>query len=71
MKKIQLNKVKVNEVYQFEVLEGGGAGSGSQSFYTKVGKVKEINAEFIRVFNGVGKQSDKIRNRNIVRIYSV
>jgi len=71
MKKIQLNKVKVNEIYQFEVLEGGGAGSGSQIHYTKVGKVKEINAEFVRVFNGVGKQSDKISNRHIVRVYSV
>jgi len=70
MKEITLNKVKVNEVYQFQVLSDAGAGSGSQSFYTKVGKVKEINAEFVRVFNGVGKQSDKIRNRHIVRIYS-
>jgi len=71
MKKIQLNKVKANEVYQFEVLEGGGAGSGSQIRYTTVGKVKEVNAEFIRVFTGEGKKSNKINNKHITRVYSI
>ena len=71
MKEIKLNKVKVNEFYRFEAVFNGGAGSGSQTFYTKVGKVKEINPEFIRVFNGVGKQSDKINNKDIIRVYPV
>ena len=69
MKKITLNTVKVEEVYMIEAVVDGGAGSGSQSFYTTIGKIKEVNAEFIRVYTGVSKQSRKIKNNDIIRVY--
>ena len=56
MKPIKLSKVKVNEVYQFNAVADGGAGSGSQVFYNIVGRVKEVNAEFIRVFKNNGSR---------------
>jgi len=72
MKSIKLSEVKVNEVYQFDVVAGGGAGSGSQMFYNTVGRVKEVNAEFIRVFKSNGsRQSYKIYNNTITKINSI
>jgi len=71
MKEVKLSNVKTNEIYQFKTVFNGGAGSGSQAFYTTVGKVKEVNPEFIRVFSGVGKQSNKIYNKNIIKVYSI
>jgi len=72
MKPIKLSKVKVNEVYQFNAVADGGAGSGSQVFYNIVGRVKEVNAEFIRVFKNNGsRQSYKIYNNTITKIYSI
>lgn len=69
MKKIALNKVKAEEVYMIKAVVNGGAGSGSQSFYTTTGKIKEVNAEFIRVYTGVAKQSRKIENKDIIQVY--
>ena len=47
--KIQLSKVKVNQVYNFHIQHNGGSGSGSQYWYDVLGQVKEVNAEFIRI----------------------
>jgi hypothetical protein len=70
MKAIKKSEIKVGEAYVFSVVKGGGAGSGSQMFYTTTGKVKEVNAEFIRVFKSNGsKQSYKIYNSEITAIY--
>lgn len=70
MKAIKKSEIKVGEAYVFSVVKGGGAGSGSQMFYTTTGKVKEINAEFIRVFKNNGtKQSYKIYNSEITAVY--
>jgi hypothetical protein len=69
----KLSKVKVNQVYNFPIVEGGGAGSGSQSWYNVMGEVKEINAEFIRVIptaniKAGNKRSVKIYNNTITQI---
>ena len=70
MKAIKKSEIKVGEAYVFSVVKDGGAGSGSQMFYTTTGKVKEVNAEFIRVFKNNGtKQSYKIYNSEITAIY--
>lgn len=72
MKAIKKSEIKVNEVYQFNIVSNGGAGGGSQSYYNTVGKVKEVNAEFIRVFKSNGsKQSYKIYNNTITEVYSI
>lgn len=69
MKAIKKSEIKVSEVYQFDVVKDGGAGSGSQMFYSTTGKVKEVNAEFIRVFKSNGsKQSYKIYNSDITAV---
>ena len=70
---IKLSKVKVNQVYNFSIVEGGGAGSGSQCWYNVMGQVKEINAEFIRVIptaniKAGNKRSLKVYNRTITQI---
>ena len=69
MKKVSLSKVKVNKLYQFKCMSNLGSGSGSQCFFNVVGKVKEINGEFVRVFkNNETKQSEKILNRSILEV---
>jgi hypothetical protein len=70
---IKLSKVKVNQVYNFNIVEGGGAGSGSQCWYNVMGQVKEINAEFIRVIptaniKAGNKRSIKVYNSTITQI---
>jgi len=70
---IKLSKVKVNQVYNFSIVEGGGAGSGSQCWYNIMGQVKEINAEFIRVIptaniKAGNKRSLKVYNNTITQI---
>ena len=69
----KLSKVKVNQVYNFYIVEGGADGSGSQSWYNVMGEVKEINAEFIRVIptaniKAGNKRSVKIYNNTITQI---
>jgi len=69
----KLSKVKVNQIYSFHIVEGGGAGSGSQTWYNVMGEVKEINAEFIRVIPTANikegnKRSVKIYNNTIAQI---
>jgi hypothetical protein len=71
--KTQLSKIKVNSKYEFQMVENGGAGSGSQYWYNVKGMVKEINAEFIRVIpienllEG-NKRSIKLKNHNILGV---
>ncbi len=72
----QLSKVKVNQVYNFNIQHNGGSGSGSQYWYDVVGQVKEINAEFIRVIptaniKAGNKRSIKINNYSINRVEAV
>ena len=68
-KEVPLRKVKVGEIYKFDVTDNGGGGSGSQIFYSITGKVKEVNPEFIRVFKSSdSKQSYKIYNRAIRKV---
>jgi len=71
MKKIPLSKVRVGQSYEFNLVSNSGAGSGSQSWYSIMGPVKEVNAEFIRVFSqpGVNKQSHKIYVKAIQSVY--
>ena len=71
-KEIPLKRVKVGEIYKFEISDNGGAGSGSQMFYSITGKVKEVNPEFIRVFKSSdSKQSYKISNRAITKVSQI
>jgi len=70
---IKLSKVKVNQVYNFSIVENMGAGSGSQCWYNIMGQVKEINAEFIRVIptaniKAGNKRSLKVYNNTITQI---
>lgn len=72
----KLSKVKANQVYNFHIVEGGGAGSGSQCWYNVMGQVKEINAEFIRVIptaniKAGNKRSVKINNYYISKVEAV
>ena len=70
MKTIKLSEVKVGNIYTFNFISDTGAGSGSQGWFNFTGKVKEVNAEFIRVFkNDSTKQSIKINNKSIVKIF--
>jgi len=64
---IKLSKVKVNQVYNFNIVEGGGAGSGSQCWYNIMGQVKEINAEFIRV---IPTSNIKAGNKRSIKVYN-
>ena len=71
--KIKLSKIQVNNKYEFQMVENGGAGSGSQYWYNIKGMVKEINAEFIRVISienllAGNKRSVKLKNSNILGI---
>lgn len=70
---IKLSKIKVGENYVFNVYYNMGAGSGSQGWYDVIGKVKEINAEFIRVIPtknllANNKRSIKIYNNSITKV---
>jgi len=71
MKKVKLSKVRVGQSYEFNCVSNLGAGSGSQSWWSINGPVKEVNAEFIRVFSqpGVNKQSVKISVNTIQSVY--
>jgi hypothetical protein len=71
MKKVPLSKVRIGQSYEFNCVSNSGAGSGSQSWYAIMGPVKEVNAEFIRVFSqpGVNKQSVKIYVKAIQSVY--
>ena len=64
---IKLSKVKVNQVYNFNIVEGGGAGSGSQCWFNVMGLVKEINAEFIRV---IPTSNIKAGNKRSLKLYN-
>ena len=64
---IQLSKVKVNQVYNFNIQYNGGSGSGSQYWYNVMGIVKEINAEFIRV---IPTANIKAGNKRSVKVYN-
>ena len=64
---IQLSKVKVNQVYNFNIQYNGGSGSGSQYWYNVMGVVKEINAEFIRV---IPTANIKVGNKRSVKVYN-
>lgn len=69
-KNLSLSKVKVGGFYIFRVEYNYGAGSGSQGWYNVIGKVKEINAEFIRVIPNdnllaANRRSVKVYNRDI------
>lgn len=71
--KINLSKIKIGETYVFNVYYNMGAGSGSQGWYNIIGKVKEINAEFIRVIPtenilAGNKRSVKVRNNSITKV---
>ena len=70
---IQLSKVKVNQVYNFNIQHNGGSGSGSQYWYDVMGQVKEINAEFIRVIpmkniEAGNRKSVKLTGRSITEV---
>jgi hypothetical protein len=71
--KTKLSKIQVNSKYEFNVVENGGAGSGSQCWFNVKGMVKEINAEFIRVIpiknllEG-NKRSIKLYNYSIIGV---
>ena len=71
-KNLSLSKVKVDQVYTFKIEYNSGAGSGSQGWYYLTGKVKELNAEFIRVIPAfllaTSKRSVKIYNNSITAI---
>jgi hypothetical protein len=71
MEKVPLSKVQVGQSYEFNCISNSGAGSGSQSWWSINGPVKEVNAEFIRVFSqpGVNKQSVKIYVKAIQSVY--
>jgi hypothetical protein len=71
MKKVPLAKVRVGQTYEFNCVSNFGAGSGSQSWWSMLGPVKEVNAEFVRVFSqpGVNKQSVKIYVNAIQSVY--
>ena len=64
---IQLSKVKVNQVYNFNIQYNGGSGSGSQYWYNVMGQVKEINDEFIRV---IPTANIKAGNKRSVKVYN-
>lgn len=69
----QLSKVKVNQVYNFNIQHNGGSGSGSQYWYDVVGQVKEVNAEFIRIIpvanlKAGNKRSIKVNNYYISKV---
>ena len=71
--KINLSKIKVDGIYVFNVHYNYGAGSGSEGWYDVIGKVKEINAEFIRVIPtrnilAGNRQSVKLFNSSIVKV---
>jgi hypothetical protein len=71
--KINLSKIKIGETYVFNVYYNMGAGSGSQGWYNIIGKVKEINAEFIRVIPtenilAGNNRSVKVRNNSITKV---
>ena len=71
--KINLSKIKLGGIYLFDVHYNYGAGSGSEGWYQVMGKVKEINAEFIRVIPtenilAASKRSVKISNRPITKV---
>lgn len=65
--KTKLSKIKVNNKYEFQVYQNGGAGSGSQYWYNLKGMVKEINAEFIRVIP-IGNLLDG--NKRSIKLYN-
>ena len=71
MKKVPLSKVRIGQSYEFNCVSNSGAGSGSQSWYAIMGPVKEVNAEFIRVYTqpGFNKQSVKIPTGDIESVY--
>lgn len=70
---IKLSKIKIGGIYLFDVRYDYGAGSGSQGWYQVMGKVKEINAEFIRVIPtenllAANRRSVKIYNNSITKV---
>jgi hypothetical protein len=72
MKRVKLSNVKAGNSYKIEYNVNYGFGSGSQSFYSEVGKIKEVNPEFIRVYyDGNSRRSFKIMNNNITDIFGI
>ena len=71
MKKVKLSKIQVGQTYEFNCVSNWGFGSGSQSWWSMLGPVKEINSEFIKVFSqpDVNKKSIKIYVKAIQSVY--
>ncbi len=71
--KTSLSKIQIGKNYVFNVYYNHGAGSGSQGWYNVIGRVKEINAEFIRVIpteniEAGNKRSVKLYNNSITEV---
>lgn len=72
MKQVKLSQVKPEKSYLFEIYYNYGCGSGSSGTVRSGGKVKEVNAEFIRVFKNNGtKQSFKITTKSITKVFEI
>ena len=72
MKQVKLSQVKPNKRYMFEVYYNYGFGSGSSGTVRSGGLIKEVNAEFIRIFKGNGtKQSFKVNTRSITKAFEL
>tara|TARA_R100000030_G_scaffold96569_1_gene84797 strand:- start:192 stop:416 length:225 start_codon:yes stop_codon:yes gene_type:complete len=69
-KRIKLSNVKAGNSYKINYTVNHGGGSGSQSFYSEVGKIKEVNPEFIRVYyDENSRRSFKIMNKDITDVF--
>ncbi len=69
-----LNRIKLNNRYTFEIGYNLGFGSGSQGTYTLSGQVKEITLDFIRVIPDKNlaagnRRSEKVDTRSIVNVF--
>ena len=72
MKRVKLSNVKAGNSYKIDYTVNYGFGSGSQSFYSKIGKIKEVNPEFIRVYyDENSRRSFKIMNKDITDMFGI
>ncbi len=70
MKRVKLSNVKAGNSYKIDYTINHGCGSGSQSFYSKIGKIKEVNPEFIRVYyDENSRRSFKVMNKDITDVF--
>ena len=65
--KTSLSKIQIGKNYVFSVYYNYGCGSGSQGWYSVIGRVKEINAEFIRV---IPTENIEAGNKRSVKLYN-